>query len=180
MDLSRLTRKSALNNPFCGSMIVTDFSWANIHSIFHELNDASNIDSYLSNTFDTLVQGRPWTPCTGVFLCVNHVIHIIAKKTSQLLTKREHVRCLFLNCFALIQYSETFDLTLNYVENLLCLFGSPFKSKEVKEARANLDNGINKWLIQEKVEQIQSSISQFKMNYNREKVKRNGSGKVME
>jgi hypothetical protein len=149
MDLNRMNKCSRAYFP--SQLIVTDFSWALIHSVLHSLNPALDIDSYMKHTFESMVNERVWKPVTGVFICANHVVHILTrklnkmKKCSQFLHKEE-----FIHSFVLLQYSQTFNDAIETVKLIYMVFGSVEDNKIVRSARKTLLRNIRKWKTNEK------------------------------
>ena len=152
MDLNRIHGES-VNFRFPAELIVTDFSWALIHSSLHMLNNALNIDLYLTATHDSLVNGVPWKRCTGVFLCANHVVHIVTRKSNSLAkSKSRDVAQSFVHCFVLLQYTETMNEAFETVRLIFKMFGNKFLSKAVHQAKEELLKKIKCWKIRSKCE----------------------------
>jgi len=151
LDCNRLQSRLGLAS-FPVELVVTDFSWAMIHAVFHSLNDALTVEKYLHLTHKSLAERDEWCPVTGVFLCANHVIHIVARKMFKVkdsVTKEN--REAFLLAFALVQYSKTFDDALSNIKLLLSVFGGGIQTRKVAKAKKLLNERIKKWRISDKL-----------------------------
>jgi hypothetical protein len=163
MDFNRVMRRSVTTS-FVGSLVVTDFSWVLIHAVLHEFNNAKDINTYLTETFQCMIEEKSWNPCTGVFLCANHVIHLVAQKATKLKSSR-NVRQAFTHSFALLQYCESTHVALRSASSILILFGLPQKTPQVISARKYLEYGIGKWKINEECEKLLSNKMEFRLTH---------------
>jgi hypothetical protein len=164
MDCNRLSKKP-ITRPFTSSLVVTDFSWVLIHSVLHELNDALDINAYLTKTYASLVEGHNWSKCTGVFLCVNHVVHIVAKKCRKYTSVDAELRETFMQSFVLLQYSRNFQHAMQVVRNIFTVFGVKNSSSNVKRAKRHLIRDLNMWHGDKQID----FDSQYKFDYKKEK-----------
>ena len=160
LDINRLCRRQATSG-FSDCLVVTDFSWVLIHSVLHELNDALDINSYLTRTYLSLVKGTEWKPCTGVFLCVNHMVHIVARKTTKLVHGDKKIRDAFMHCFVLLQYSGNFKRAIATAANVIRLFGLQHKTPTLRSAKAELADNLTKWNVMQQFDTITNERSNF-------------------
>ena len=143
LDVNRLCGRQ-LTTGFSNCLVVTDFSWALIHAVLHEFNDALDINSYLLRTYNTLARCKTWQPCAGVFLCVNHMIHIVSRKIGKLASGNNKLRAAFMHCFVLLQYSCDCKEALSRINDVLTLFGMQKKTHAVRTTRTRLARDLRK------------------------------------
>lgn len=163
MDLSRLHGRSGLS-VFPVELIVTDFSWALIHSALQFLNNGMNVDSYLESTYNSLVNEAPWTKCTGVFLCANHVVHIVARKLNSLKNINKGQKEAFLHSFVLLQYTENFSLATDTIRLIFRVFGNKYVTPDVRKATKTLLMKIKRWKVNEKSDSAMESSGQWALH----------------
>ncbi|CAF0923225.1 unnamed protein product, partial [Brachionus calyciflorus] len=80
-------------------VVVTDYSWANIHAISRAFNNLEVID-YINLTFKVLVEGKLYslTPInTLVYLCSTHFLKNIIDETDRVLKKKDSNEILLTN-----------------------------------------------------------------------------------
>lgn len=144
MDFNRLNKQALHLSIFPCKFIVTDFSWALIHSVLHSLSRASDIETYLQCTYESIVGSQAWKPSVGIFICTNHAVHIVARYLSKLKIKYPFKKE-FIHSFVLLQYSETFGNALETISLIFNVFGEKFDTKLVKQARRQLLHKIKNW-----------------------------------
>ena len=87
------------------NIIVTDFSWALIHSVIQTFNNNCSILSYLNWTFDVIISGKSANQLivnTRIFICAGHFLKIIIKKAKKVIVA-EKTRKVFIFSFSLLQ-----------------------------------------------------------------------------
>ncbi|CAF0860915.1 unnamed protein product [Brachionus calyciflorus] len=117
-------------------VVVTDYSWANIHAISRAFNNLEVID-YLNLTFKVLVEGKLYslTPInTFVYLCSTHFLKNKIDETDRVLKKKDSnetllVRKRFIKSFILLQNCETLE---SFCKLLLCI-RNIFMNEEMNE-----------------------------------------------
>jgi len=152
LDVNRLHKQLGLSS-FPAQLVVTDFSWPLIHSVFHSFNDGMTMEIFLTRTYDSLISNRDWSKgITGIFICANHVVHIVVKKV-KLLSKEVTTDCknAFIHSFILLQYSKSKKEAIKTVKLICTVFGTCHMSKEVLKATAKLNSRIWKWEIGDSV-----------------------------
>ena len=148
LDLNRLHKQLGLA-PFPAQLVVTDFSWPLIHSVFHSLNDGMTMEIFLTQTYDSLIANKEWSKSsTGIFICANHVVHIVVKKVKSM-SKQVSADCknAFIHSFILLQYTLNNEDAIETIKLISTVFGTSRMSKDVKKATKMLHSKIRHWKI---------------------------------
>ena len=134
-------------NESVASVVVTDFSWALMNAVMHEMNRC-NILNYLNWSFEILYKNNLDATFlkvmrTKLFICATHMLKNVTKGTELLVKQPKVARC-FKFCFALLQNateSSEFDF---YLKLIYIVFNSPGKSQAFCDAFNQLSELLKK------------------------------------
>ena len=140
MDVNRVRSRGL--QPFPAQLVITDFSWAIIHAVFHSFSLHMNINNYLLVTYNALANKKKWENCTGVFLCANHVIHIVARKFKSM---EKNLVKTFIQEFSLLQYTTDFQDSIAIARLILTVHGTEHLSNDNRQAAMELLDRVKKW-----------------------------------
>ena len=145
----------AIKSESIASVIVTDFSWALINSVMHQMNRC-NIVNYLNWSFEIIYKNNiDFTFLrimrTKLFICCTHMLRNIVK-SSELLEKDAKVAKCFKFSFALLQNTtecSDFDYRLKLI---YIVFNSPSKTPFFSDAFNKLSDQLKQQVASNDVE----------------------------
>ena len=127
-------------------VVVTDFSWANLHALCKSFNNLEIID-YLNLTYQILVERKIYaigTINTVIYLCSTHFLKNIIDETERVLkyhdpVQRGIIKRKFIKAFLLLQNSICLDEFGIILKSIKCVFTSKLKDKNYIESLARLE-----------------------------------------
>ncbi|CAF1007477.1 unnamed protein product [Brachionus calyciflorus] len=127
-------------------VVVTDFSWANLHALCKSFNNLEIID-YLNLTYQILVERKIYaigTINTVIYLCSTHFLKNMIDETERVLkyhdpVQRGNIKRKFIKAFLLLQNSICLDEFGIILKSIKCVFTSKLKDKNYIESLARLE-----------------------------------------
>lgn len=136
----KLSNSFLFNTSVC-QLVVTDFSWAIIHSVLRSLV-GTDIDHYLQTMFDALINDKKVDMCL-LFICSNHFIHNTSRqlrKKHPKISKQDFQD--FMQMLVFLMYTENFTAFLKVFDNMCIILITDCNDKKIQ-----LSKDILAWTV---------------------------------